>query len=777
MNMWKKLANFILRYRLLWLIFIFSLTLFFGINAFKIKLSYQLVQFLPNSHPTMVTHNRFLDTYGQDGKNVYLGVEDSNLFQLDHFNTWNALSDSIADLDGVKSVFSLRSIFDLTKNDSLEQFEIRPLFSTPISSQAQLDSLKQRLDELAFYDGLIFNKETGGYVTIITFDDDCLNSKGMYKLVSQIEVLSNKIFEIPTGVDVHISGMPYIRASITNMLKSEVTFFTLLSILVSAIILFLFFKSFKMVWPILVIVFVSVVIMFGMMGCFGFKITVFTTILPPLLIIICVENSIFLVNKYMTEYHRCQDQMVALKSAISRIGVANFLTNATTAASFVSFAITKNEILTEFGILSSVNIFLAYLLTLFMIPILFSFQKPPRKDDFVHRENGIIKLFIGKVFEIVMHRRSWIYIISFVLIVFGVIGTAQLRTAGSLVDDLSENSSMYQDLNFFEKHLKGVMPLEITIDTKKIKGIVSASCLRKIQQLQDTLAQYPQFSKPISLAELVKFSRQAFFNGAPYYYKMPNSQEMIFLMRYMPEMNNDSIPALITSYIDKDMSRTRVSVQMKNLTAPVIDSIYEDLAPKVHSIFPSEKYDVNLTGSVLVFAQGNGYIMRNLLYSLILAFVIISFLVALSFTSVKMVLISVIPNIIPQLLTAGLMGFCGISIKTSTILVFSIALGISVDNTIHYLSRFKLQLPSNHYDVKISIKEALFEAAPSMISSALVLIAGFFIFIFSSFGGTKVVGLMVPFTLLVALLANLFVLPSIILSFESMLVSKVFGKK
>lgn len=308
------------------------------------------------------------------------------------------------------------------------------------------------------------------------------------------------------------------------------------------------------------------------------------------------------------------------------------------------------------------------------------------------------------------------------------------------------------------------MPYEIVIETNKPKGILNASFLKKTDQLQDSLAAYHEFSRPISIAQVVKFARSAYFNGNSRFFSIPNTNELAFIMKYVGDFKGETMPDIIKSYVDDDMSKTRISVQMANITTPRIDSINMSLRPKIEKIFPNDKYDVSITGNSVVFLEGTNYMVSNLLYSLLLAFVVITILVALVARSFRIVIISMVPNLIPLLFTAALMGLCGISIKTSSIIVFSIALGISVDNTIHYISRYRRQIRNNQGDIRKSAFEAMNEIGPSMIASASVLICGFFIFSFSSLAATQIVGYLVPFTLLIAMMTNLIILPCLVLT-------------
>jgi hypothetical protein len=299
------------------------------------------------------------------------------------------------------------------------------------------------------------------------------------------------------------------------------------------------------------------------------------------------------------------------------------------------------------------------------------------------------------------------------------------------------------------------------------------STIQKISDLQDTLALYPEFSKPLSVAELVKYSKQAFYNGNPEMYSIPNNQERNFILQYLPSLKTGK-KTILNSFVDTSLSKTRISVQMANIGTRDIQRIKDDLKPKIDSIFNPEKYDVELTGTSIVFLKGTDYLVHNLITSLILAVIAIGILLGLLFTSFKMVAVSLVPNLLPQLMTAALMGFLAISIKPSTILIFSIALGISVDNAIHFLSRYRLALKHNNWNIKDAVLSALRETGFSMMYSSIVLFLGFSIFTLSTFGGTQSMGFLVSFTLLIALFSNLLLLPSLLLSLDRRITTRDF---
>jgi predicted RND superfamily exporter protein len=758
--MWTILTRFILRNRLTNLVFIGLITALMGLLGTRVQMSYEMARMLPESDSTIIIYENFKKQFGEDGSVMFVGLQDEKLFELDHFQAWYDLTNEVRSIEGVEEAVSVARIFQLQRNDSLKKFDFVPIISSKPQTQQELDSLKKLIYQLPFYEGRLFNSETNVNMMMITLDKQVLNTKNRVALIHEIESTLNKFSE-QYDIRLYYSGMPYIRTITSEKIQNELVLFVFLSLVMASIILYAFFRSFRAVFFIIVIVLITVVIMFGTLAIFGFKITILTGILPPLLIVIGVENSIFLLNKYYNEFLIHGNKIKALSRVIRRIGAANLLTNATTAAGFAAFTITGNALLVEFGIIASINILIAYIVSLFLIPIIFSYLPNPKPQHIQHFEKGNVNKLLQKIVWVVLNRRNVVYIITGVVVIAGLFGVVRLRTTGNMVDDISHKSRLYKDLMFFEKHFKGVMPFEVSIDTKKKKGLLRASTLQKLEALQDSMAVYPELSKPVSMVEVVKFSKQAFFKGNPDYYELPNNQERNFLLSYIPNLEGGGSKSIINSFVDSTLQKTRISVQMANIGTTEIDALQKSIKPTIDKIFPPDDFIVNITGSSIVFLEGTNYLVKNLISSLLLALLVIAILMALTFTSFKMVVISLIPNLIPQLLTAAMMGYAGISIKPSTILIFSIALGISVDNTIHFLSRYRLQLIMNDWKIKESVLAALLETGFSMIYSAVVLFFGFAIFILSSFGGTEALGYLVS-------------LPSLLLTLDKRITTKAF---
>ena len=770
--MWQFLVRLILRNRLTIIIVIGLLTAFMAWKGSEIKMSYEMARMLPESDPITQEYEHFKTQFGQDGSIIFIAIKDPKLYTIEHFNQWYDISYKVLDVPGVQEVVSTARVYNLVRNDSLKKFEFRNIVSSRPTTQEQVDSIKETVYNLPLYENRLFNKETHVSMMMITLDKEILNSKARVGLVEQIKELVDHYGE-EYQLEVYYSGLPYIRTVTSKKVQTELLLFVFLSLLIASVLLFILFRSLRAVLFAMLVVIIAVIWVLGTTVLLGYKITILTGILPPLLIVIGVENSIFLLNKYLSEFRTHGNKIKALSRMITRIGNANLLTNATTAAGFAAFIITSNELLVEFGIVASLNILITYLLSLFLLPILFSYFPAPRQKHMKHLEKGITSRVVAGVTRIIITKRKLIYFITSVLFILAVIGITKLKTTGNIVDDISKKDKLYQDMMFLEENFKGVMPLEITIDTKKPKGILRLSTLQKIDQLQDTLETYPEFAKPLSVVEVVKSAKQAFYRGNPAMYSLPNNQEKNFILSYVPNLGVGK-KGILNAFVDSNLQITRVSAQMANIGTNDIELILADLEPKIDSIFPPDQFEVHLTGTSVVFLKGTNYLVNNLFMSLGLALLIITILMALIFSSVRMIMISLVPNLIPQILTAGMMGYFNISIKPSTILIFSIALGISVDNTIHFLSRYRLQLKYQNWQIRKSVLAALEETGYSMIYSAIVLFFGFYIFTLSSFGGTEALGYLVSFTLIVALLSNLFLLPSLLLSLDQRLITKAF---
>jgi len=775
--MWSFIVRIILRNRIAILIILGLITAYMGYNAYHLQLSYEFAKVLPRKDSTNIQYQNFRDLFGEDGNILIIGIDDSTITDLDNYTEWYDLSKSIKRIKGVDTVLSISNIYSLKNIDSTDQLVLNQVVKSKPSSQKELDSLLEIVYSLSFYKNIVFSDTSDFTAIAVTVNKNVLNTKTRKTFINQItETVSG--FSENTGIEAHVSGLPYIRTKTTQKLAGELKLFTLLAALILAVILYLFFNSFRVVLVSLLIVSVAVVWVMGTTHLFGFKITMLSGLIPPLIIVIGIPNCIFLLNKYHQEYSSHGNKVKALSRVVEKIGNATLMTNATTASGFATFIFTSSAILREFGIIAALNIMCVFLISLLIIPIVFSFMKPPLHRHLKHLDNKGLRTIIFRLVDSVFHYRTTIYIVTAIILVLGIFGISLMKTTGNIVDDLPQKDPVYVDLMFFEKNMKGVMPFEIQIDTKEKNGVFKndARTLSKIKRLTRTIERDSllsgYFSRSISVNDAVSFAYQAYKGGDSKYYLVPPPNKLVKLKKYIK--NNENGNQEYKSFIDTSNQITRVSLQMANVSTNQIQQLTDTLNTIISKIFPVPDYEVILTGTSVVFLKGTNYLVKNLFVALGLAVILISIFMALMFNSARMVGVALIPNIIPLICTAALMGYFGISIKPSTILVFSIAFGISVDNTIHFLAKYRQELKIRHAGIKQSVLNALKEAGVSMIYTSVVLFFGFGIFALSGFGGTTALGILTSITLLVAVLSNLLLLPALLMSLEKRAITKAF---
>nr|WP_298989437.1 efflux RND transporter permease subunit [uncultured Polaribacter sp.] len=776
MNFWTKVASLILRNRYLVLLLIGIITAFLASQMKYMKFSYTEANLLPENHEANLEYNKFLEIFGEEGNLVILGVKDSTIFTPQKFNAWNNLVKQFNSLEEISFTLSIADIKKLKKDTKNRKFVLEPLFDkNPKSTEEVLAIKKQLFENLPFYENLLFNKETGTLQTAIYIKKEIINTPKRRDFIYKqlIPIVEN--FEESYNVDIRISGMPYIRTLNAQNIQDEILLFVVGALLITAVIFFFFFRSFRATFITLLVVIIGVTWAFGFIGWFRYEITVLSALIPPLIIVIGVPNAVFLINKYQQEIKKHGNQAKSLQRVISKIGNATLMTNITTASGFATFVFVKSNLLREFGILASVNIISIFILALLIIPIIYSFMPLPKKKHLNHLERRWIENVVNWMEKTVKEQRIGIYFATVFCIILGIIGIYQIRVSGSLIEDMPKSLAFYKDIKFFENEFGGIMPLEILIDTKKDKGVMKLSTLKKMEKINETIEAFPELSKSISVINLVKYSKQAYYKGNPKYYQLPTSQEQSYIFSYTK--NSDSNASMLNTYVDSTGRYARMTTFMKDVGSDKMDIIQERLKAVIDKEFSSEKYDVSLTGKALVFIKGTNYLIKNLVFSLSLAIVLIALFMAWMFRSPQMILISLLPNILPLLITAGLMGFFDIPIKPSTILVFSIAFGISVDDTIHFLAKYRQELIANKWRIKPSVYAALRETGVSMFYTSIVLFFGFLVFTLSSFGGTIALGGLVSVTLLLAMVSNLLLLPSLLLTFEKKIANKKVFKK
>jgi uncharacterized protein len=763
--MWKALGEGILKYKWILLLLLLGATAFMAWHASKVKLSYEFSNAIPTDNPKYKAYQSFRKKYGEDGNLLVIGVQSSNIFQQALFNDYAKLHDDLKKVDGVDDVISLPSAVNLVKDSATEKLQAKNIF-TAIATQEQIDSAKAVFYSLPFYRGLLYNPETGAWLMGVRINKMVLNSEKRNSVVDNISELAND-FGAKHKLDVHLSGLPLIRTILAARIAKEARWFTIGSVALSALILLLFFRSVSAMLLSLAVVVIGVIWSFGTIELFGYKITLLTALISPLVVVIGIPNCIYFLNKYHTAYKETGEKRSAIVQMIAKMGVVTLFCNISAAIGFAVFALTKSAILKEFGQVAGFNIMMLFFISLILIPAALSVLPPPKERHVKYLNNALLQRWLDRLERWSLNHRRLIYGLTAAVLVVAVIGMFRLKTVGYIVDDLPKTDKIYTDLKFFESNFKGVMPLEIVVDTKKKYGVSrNLNNLLRIDTFSQYLAAQPYIGKPLSIAEGLKFAKQAFFEGDSVNFSMPAEYDLPALSQYLSMRNdggnNNSFTKLVSSFMDSNRQEARISVSMQDVGSARLPLILDSIHNKANTIFDSTKYNVQLTGTSVTFVEGSRFIINGLKESILWAFLLIALCMLYLFKSLRILLCSLIPNVVPLIITAGIMGWAGVAIKPSTVLVFSVALGIAIDITIRFLVNYK-QESKGITDAKKNVISTIHSTGLSIIYTSVVLIAGFVIFCFSGFGGTQSLGWLTSVTLVSATITNLVLLPAMLI--------------
>lgn len=731
---------------------------------------------VPAEDPDMIFLNKFKDQFGEDGNMVAVGVHDSAVYQLDNFRKFKKLSDDIRKISGVNEVLSLSRLKVILKDTAKSKFYLSPIFPDSIASQEELDSLLSEVRKQKIYMGQLVNVTNGATMMLVSVEKSVANSSKRLDLINKLHALGDKFSAetnghgVDKGIELRYAGLPFIRSVVAQQVKRELSFFTYMSAIVTGLIMLVFFRSVRAVLFSMVMIGVMVVWTLGTIALFGFKITLLSGLISPVIVTIGITNAIYLLNKYHVEFVKSRNKVEAIRVVVQRMGLATFLTNLTVAIGFLTLLSTDIVVLREFGIVAGINIIALFFVSLVMIPGILTWLPEPSPKHLRHLNFKILGWFVKSV-DLMVHRsRPVIYIITTAITIAAVVGMMKLVSVSFMVDDLPEESQIKRDLKFFEANFSGIMPIEFMVDTGKRRGLLQVNTLKKIEEFEYFLDSISFISRPVSLVSFVKASKQAFYNNNPSFYSLPTNQEKGFILRYMKGQTDNS--GLFKSFADSTFQKMRISAQMADIGSIRMDSLISGVInPKIDSLFgdPSKaetEVKVNVTGTSVLFIKGNKFLVANLWESLILAFALITLSMAALFANARMIIISLIPNLIALMITAGIMGYFHIPLKASTALIFSITFGISVDNSIRFLAKYRQELLSTGFFVPHAVSESILETGKAIIYTSIVLFAGFIIFTFSDFGGTVALGILTSTTLVISMFTNLILLPALILTFD-----------
>ena len=746
-----------------------AVTGFMSYHASKLQLSYEFTRAIPTDNPKYQTYQEFRQKFGEDGNLLVIGIQTADLFKADFFNDYSRLVEQLRAIPEVADVLSIPGVSNLKRDSVAEKLVAVPIFGKGDLTQASIDSSKQVFFNLPFYRGILYNPDSNTYLIGVRIIKEVMNSAKRNDVVAAIVDAGNS-FGQKKGIEMHFSGLPLVRTNMATRIAAEMRWFLLGSILLSAVILLIFFRSISTMLLSLSVVIIGVVFSSGLMHLLGYKITLLNALIPPLVVVIGKPNCIYFLNKYHTSFNETGNKKEALIDMVRRMGIVTLFCNISAAIGFAVFALTRSAILKEFGVVAGISIMALFFISLIAIPGVLSLLPAPKERHTKYLENKWLQSILVGLERWSLHHQRIIYLVAILLVGLAVAGMFRLRSEGFIVDDLPKTDKIYKDLMFFERNFKGVMPLEIIVDTKQKNGLRRnmLQTFERMDSLSKYIASKPEMARPLSIVEGMKFARQAYYDGDSSNYGLPNSFDLAFLAQYLGGGNGDSsqntISRIIRSFMDTSRQQARISVNMADVGSKELPVLLEGIQRRSDQLFDSTKYHVEFTGTTITFLEGSAFIINGLKESIMWAFGLIALCMLYLFRSFRILLCSLIPNIIPLILTAGVMGWAGVRIKPSTVLVFSVALGIAIDITIRFLVNYKQELQYSKKTPSEIVIDTIHKTGISIIYTSLVLIAGFVIFCFSGFGGTKALGWLTSFTLVLATLTNLIFLPALLLT-------------
>ena len=777
--MWQRLGAWVIKNRVVLLIILVISTSIMGYFASQVKLSYEFSKAIPTDNAKYVAYQAFKQKFGDDGNLLVIGIKTDKLFELNTFKAYQTLQTNLKKISNVEDVLSIPTAINLQKDELTEQLSTYKIFADSIASQADLDVAKANFLSLPFYTSLLYNSATNAYLMGVRINKDTLNSSRRTLIIAEINT-AVEAFETSTKIETHLSGLPLIRTQIADKVKNEMKYFLIGSLLLSALILLLFFRSISTTLLSLTVVVFGVLWSVGLTHLFGYKISLLTALIPSLVVVIGVPNCIYFLNKYHTNYIQSTVEDVnakkinALIDMVSKMGVVTLFCNITAAIGFAVFALTKSTILKEFGLVAGISIMIIFFISFILLPAVLSYLPAPKAAQTKYLTNKWITTFLLKLESWVLNHKKTVYIATAAILAFAVVGIFKLKSVTYIVDDLPKTDKIYTDLKFFENNFNGVMPLEIVIDSKKPNGLRKPGVFEKIDSLAQYIGTQKGLSKPLSLSEGFKFLYQGFSGGDSLAYSFPNeaivSKSLAEIRKQLKKedtaVKNSAVTKMFLPFIDSTMQYTRISVSMADVGTKELPVILNGIETRANELFDTTEHTIQLTGTSITFLEGSQFIINGLKESVFWAFLLIALCMLYLFKSVRILVCSLLPNIIPLIITAGVMGWVGVPLKPSTVLVFSVALGIAIDITIRFLVNYKQELTHYNNNVIETVKATIKNTGLSIVYTSLVLTAGFILFCVSGFGGTKALGWLTSLTLLVATITNLVLLPVLLITFK-----------
>ncbi|MBA25047.1 MAG: hypothetical protein CMG48_02335 [Candidatus Marinimicrobia bacterium] len=745
-KIFNKIISLQILYPFRFLIVISLITIFSIIQLFFLKFDFTIENLFPENDQEVEQYYSFRDEFGREDNIISLTYNCDDPFLLKNYLENKKITQNLSKINGISNILSISNL-GIELNISETNLPDENL------TQKQLDEIRNYIFKYSIFTNNLIS-EDGTITSIILEVDESFNDHpGRLKIMKDIgNIIDN------SNWDWYETGIPVLRTKyVQYMIGDFIKFFPPVTIIL-LLVLYMMFKSMKIVLLPILTVFISVIWILGLMSLFDFSINIITYIVPTLVMIVGVADSVHILIKYNQDIKISNNTKISIKKTIQGIGNAILLTSLTTSIGFLSLLSTNIVMIKEFGFLVAIGVLIAFLVSIFLIPPLLILMDNTYPLKTKSSKKGIRYYILKQIVEVNKNHHFIILIISSIFIALFIYFASKVESNSALLDDLSSGNELFDDMKFTEENMGAVFPFEVIITAKDEKnnfienGIANSRIIVFVDKIQKKINSIPEIRKTISVVDYLEIIHDNFNEESEE--KSYLNDGLIF--QYFV-LNED----IFQNLINFEYSKTRISARIKDINSTRAKEIVKEINEWKSENIPDD-IQISLTGTTLMALKVNDYLVNNLIISFLIAFGVIFISMGFLFKSLKLAIFSMIPNLIPILFMAAIMGIFDIKLRPTTAMTFAIAFGIAVDDTIHYMVRFRQELSMNNGDFIKANSETIFSTGNAIISTSLILGCGFLVMVSSNFLPSRDFGFLSAITMFGAIIGDLFFLPTML---------------
>ncbi|MTI39506.1 efflux RND transporter permease subunit [Fulvivirga lutimaris] len=737
------------------ILFILLITVLSISQLTSLKFNYVFEDFFPVDDPELEFYKDFSTKFENDNDYLLIGIENNQgVFKRDLLTKVKYLTDSLEKLAEVQSVVSITNI-------ELPIISKAGIFNIPLvhpSEPARLEADSTRLYKQPHFIGSLVSDD--GKSTVLVIRHINFTSK---ETTDQFLEIIQTLLQQSEFEQYHIAGKTYAQGIFIGLIQEELMTFISASVVLVILFLGLAYRNWWGIVIPLLIVSVSTIWILGFMAITGKSLDILMGLLPTIMFVVGMSDVVHLKTKYIENLRNGDNKIQSIKTAAKEVGMATFLTSLTTSVGFLTLYTASIRPIQEFGLYTALGVVIAFVVTFTLLPSCMLLLPAPSISVKVAHKTSWIKL-LGRCFLGVMKNKTTVLVSSAALVLISVYGINQIVVNTYLIEDLPNDHPLKVSFNFFDQKLGGSRPFEVAVQVKdSSKTVFSPEVASKIEEVSEYLKSSHEVGGLRSSNSVLKALNQAVNSGSTDEYILPEgTKEWKAIERPLKRIR---IKGDLEGKLTANGERTgRITGWIDDIGSAISLERNAEFRRFVDRTIANKDVDFVLTGTSNLIDKNNRYLAENMMKGLGIAFAVVALIAGLLFRSFRMVLITLIPNIIPLMMVAGIMGIFGITLKLSTSIVFTIAFGIAVDDTIHFTSKLKLELDKGK-SLIYALKRTYLSTGKAIIVTSIILSGGFLILILSSFGGTFFTGLLISLTLIFALIIDLTLLPTFIVLF------------